>query len=122
MKQIKIIVDTNDADYATEMSVISDKDIKTIMPVIDAINSFKPYKVDGKYSGTHYNNFPYGEAVRADLGEKSPEQLYVMTKKCTKKAFEVFESFLPSTEYGFHTIESIEILNIESIDVLLMGK
>lgn len=105
--EILITVDTNDADYATNISSISAKKLDQIKPLIEAIATFKSYKVKTPLSSKyeHSHNYPYGEMCREDLGEKTPQQLY----KFSDKVFELFEEFLPYNEYGFHTIESIEV-------------
>jgi len=102
MMEITIQVDTNDADYLTEVREISQKDFDVISPLIRAIKAFKPYK------GKHYmesHNYSVGDAYRPDLGEKGPRELYDFSEE----VFEKFEEFLPSAEHGFHTIESITI-------------
>ena len=58
--------------------------------------------MDGSY---HHHNFPTGECLRKDLGEKSPQELYDFDEE----VFELFEDFCPYPEYGFHTIERIEL-------------
>jgi len=111
MKQwsIKITADTNDGDYITEISKISDKNLAKIKPLIAAIKAFEPYKAQGKSgtSWTHSHNYPCGEySPRTDLGEKCPQDIY---KGFTKDIFQILEDLLPYGEYGIHTIKSIEI-------------
>jgi hypothetical protein len=123
-KYVRIVVDTNDADYVETLNEITDNDLAAITPVIEAIKTFEKYTTSSN-SGlkhTHYHNFPTNEALREDLGEKSPEQLYVKTGKCTKKEFEKFCDLLPYSEYGFHTIEKIEILVVSEIILLYPGR
>jgi hypothetical protein len=101
---IKITADSNDGDYVTEMSAISDEDLAKIKPLIAAIKAFKTYTV-GKWS--HHHNYPFGEHLpRTDLGEKSPREIY---EGFDEEVFDIFEDLLPHAEYGIHTIESIEI-------------
>ncbi len=105
---IKITADTNDADYVTEISSISDGDLNKIKPLIAAIKNFKPYKtrVDG-LDWSHSHNYPWGEHLpREDLGEKYPREIY---KGFDEEVFQIFEDLIPHGEYGIHTIESIEI-------------
>lgn len=109
--EITIRVDTNDADYATEVSIVDEITIEVIKPLIEAIKKFKPYQTDTKTAAynkkwKHHHNYPFGECQREDLGEKSPRELYPMFDEDT---FETFESLVPYCEYGFHTIDSIEI-------------
>lgn len=105
---IKIEADTNDADYVMEISTISDEDLNKIKPLIAAIKAFKSYKGRSKSGLTHYhqNNYPHGECLRCDLGEKPPREIY---KGFDEEVFELFEDLLPHGEYGIHTIVSIEV-------------
>ena len=105
---IKIVADTNDADYITKISEISDEDLSKIKPLIAAIKEFKPYKVkkDGM-SWVHGHNYPWGEySPRGDLGEKDSREIY---KGIDEEVFQMFEELIPYGEHGIHTIESIEI-------------
>jgi hypothetical protein len=102
--EITIRVDTNDADYREETSSISQVHLELLKPLFIAIKNFKPYK-SKLYSGKHEHNFPCGECLRDDLGEKSPEDIYGFRDE----EMELLEYYLPSCEYGFHTIESVEI-------------
>lgn len=89
-KYIIITADTNDGDYATEKSVITDEQIKLILPIIEEINK---------------NNGQYG---KGDVGEDfNAEENYGHLEN-----FELFDEFTPYGEYGIHTIESIEILEV----------
>ncbi len=118
MWEIKIKADTNDADYVTEISQISDADLNKIKPLIEAIKAFKPYttKVDGM-TWTHSNNYPHGEyCPREDLGELPPRKVY---KGFNDKVFDIFESYLPFGEHGIHTIISIEVAPVIKWETLL---
>ena len=113
MKEIKIVVDENDADYLTAINDITDKKLEQISPLIITIKHFRQYKTkhknswDDKFSwSTHTSNYPTGEMRREDLGEKEPHEIYL---GYPKSLFELFEEFCPNPEHGFHTIESIEI-------------
>ena len=100
--EITIIVDTNDADFATAVNEISNKELEKLRFLFDAIKKFKPYKNKGHQ---HHYNFPVGECLREDLGEKPPQELYDIDDDL----FELFSEYCPFNEYGFHTIESVEI-------------
>lgn len=117
MLEITITVDTNDGDYATEISEISEEDLETIKPLIAAIKKFKPYKTKSKsgYDLTHDHNYPYDECLREDMGEKSPRDVY----KFNTEVFDIFEDLVPCSEYGFHTIESITTAPLHSKTKLL---
>jgi hypothetical protein len=106
--EITITVDTNDGDYITAVNQISEKDLETIKPLIAAIKKFKPYTTrssKGSYDHSHDSNFPYGDCCREDLGEKTVYELYDFPEE----VFEIFQDFLPGSEYGFHTIDSVEV-------------
>lgn len=106
--ELIIKVDTNDGDYATEVATISDADLDKIKPLIVAIGKFQPYKTKTESGSewTHTHNYPFGEVVREDLGEKEPREYYHGV--VSEDVIDLFEEFLPYSEYGFHTIVSIE--------------
>ena len=108
-KQILIEVDTNDADYMSSANTITDKEIEEIKPVIEAIKNFKPYigTKPNYWKHRHHSNYPTGESCREDLGEKTAEELYGHIP-----GFETFDELLPCPDFGFHSISSIEIIQI----------
>lgn len=110
MLEIKIVVDHNDADYLTSINPISEKDIDRIKPLILMIKNFEPFK-------HNRHNFPTEECVRADMGEKTPIELY--GKYIDHDIIEYFQDLCPWHEYGFHTVESIEIYQVINKEVLL---
>jgi hypothetical protein len=118
---INITADTNDADYISEMSEITDEQLELIRPVITAIKNFKSYKGKSRRGSDwdHGNNFPTEECFRPGLGEKSAEQLYLESRLVTKEQFETFMEFVPSNEYGIHTIKSIQLLHVVEEHTLL---
>lgn len=98
MKQYSITIkaDTNDADYITETSKISEEDLNALRPLITAIKNFKPY-------GDFNHNFPANEYT--NLGEKTVEELY----PDHLDALEIFDGCRPYGEYGIHTIKSVTV-------------
>ena len=68
---------------------------------------------------THSHNFPTGECLRADLGEKSPEELYVDSGLCTLEEFEIFKDLVPYGSYGVHTIRCVELRPVVEVENLL---
>ena len=78
MLEIMIRVDTNDGNYVEVTNIITEAQLKILRPVFEAIKNFKPYKVHG---GEHNHNFPSGECLREDLGEKTPEEIYDLDKE-----------------------------------------
>jgi hypothetical protein len=118
---INITADTNDADYISEIGEISNEQLELIQPVIKAIKNFKSYKGKSK-SGSdwdHGNNFPTGDCYRPDLGEKSAEEIYVESGIVTQEQFDAFMEFVPSNEYGIHTIESVDLFHVTEEHSLL---
>ena len=120
-KYIKITVDTNDADYVSELSKITDEELMKLKPLIEAIKEFKPYEGYGT-SGRkfmHEHNYPSINSEyfpRRDLGEKSPEEIY---PNIDADIHEMFQDMCPFSEYGFHTVESITLLYVSDIEELL---
>lgn len=118
MKQeITITADTNDGDYVTQVSEISENDLSTIKPLIASIKRFKKYK---GYSAsgmpyTHHHNYPFGDCAREDLGEKTLSELYDFDEE----VFELFNDYIPYGEYGIHTIKSITICPLQEKTRLL---
>jgi len=118
-KRVTIVADTNDADYVTAISDIDDDFESYFGELIEAIKNFEPYKGKSKYSTlehTHRHNWPTGELVREDLGEKYPEQIY---SQFPEDMIEAFSEYLPHGEYGIHTIESITISQVQHEKKLL---
>ena len=65
---------------------------------------------------THHNNYPYGEYIRDDLGEKGPRELY---NTIPEEIHEILENYVPYGEHGIYTIESIIVYPKPKIDILL---
>ncbi|MHC1598880.1 MAG: hypothetical protein ACXQT0_04800 [Candidatus Methanofastidiosia archaeon] len=56
-----IKVDTNDADYDVSTTEITEEDLDSIRPIIEAIKNFKPYKSKTRgMNQTHHHNWPAG--------------------------------------------------------------
>ena len=73
MKHFYVEVNTNDADYIGKIVEVDDKVSEKFKPLIEKIKNFQPYNT-GMWR--HNHNFPYGECIREDLGEKHPCELY----------------------------------------------
>jgi len=117
MYEIMIRVDTNDGDYDTNIVDITEEELKSIRPIIATIKKFKAY---GK-NGQHHHNWPSGECCREDLGEKEPEDIYP-DLDFEADAMYLFVDLLPcGSEYGFHTIDRIEVYPKPEKEVLLSG-
>jgi hypothetical protein len=95
--EITIIADTNDGDYITAITEISDEDLEKIKPLIAAIKK-KTEELRGTYNSHNYDTSEYGDC---DYAEKYPN--------FTPNDHTFFQEYCPRGEYGFHTLDSIEI-------------
>lgn len=124
-KFLVVEVDTNDADYDSQTTKITDEQLTRFKPLFEGIKNFHPYKAmdnqkwsDHHMEFIHNHNWPMGEAQREDLGEKSPREIY--SGVVDEKTFLDFEEdFIPYPEYGFHTIESIKVITVVNEEKLL---
>lgn len=114
-----ISVDVNDGDIESHTIEVTEEQALVLGRVAKAIKEFKPYKrtvEDGtlvsSYSleVTHDNNFPTGEMVREDMGQKSAKDYY--KDIISPDDFEEFLELVPWTECGFHTVTGIRILAV----------
>ena len=116
MKTLAVIIDTNDADYITRIIDVDEEDLERFLPLIEKIKNFKPYTVEyeGRYtpswSWSFSNNFPIGDCLRDDLGEKHPKELYDLSDEDYEDFIETFH--LWGTDWGFHTIENIQEITL----------
>ena len=109
MKMLYINVDTNDADYVTAITTITEKDLDKIMPLIQAIKKSKTkyghnYSIDMEEENVWELD---GKDIDAPIGGMAKQY-----PKVSVKVHELFYDHCPSTEHGFHTIESIEVYPI----------
>lgn len=107
MKHFYVEVDTNDADYIGKIVEVEDEIAEKFKPLIEKIKNFKPYETTGR-SGSNWNhdcNFPCGECLREDLGEKHPCELYDIDEETYEEFVETFDLY---AEWGFHTITRIQ--------------
>jgi hypothetical protein len=105
MKKYLIIkADTNDGDYVTEKSEVSDAEIEKIKPIIEVIAAC-----------TEDHNFPDGECSDPD----ELENLYLESGLLTEQQLDFIKPYIPYGEYGVHTIESVEILVVSEEITLL---
>ena len=98
-KYIIIKADTNDADYVTEVSEITDEQIELIKPIIEAIKNAPK----DKHGWGH--NYETEEMINKADAKKLYGHL---------EGFEIFNSFVPygdSNYPGIHTIKSVKIVS-----------
>lgn len=113
MKKIVIKADINDADFVTQVSQITEKEIKTIE---SAISKLIPYRSTTRWD----KGIPYRTGELAELRHKSCWKNYVTQNIITKKEAETLNAFLPSGDpnfTGIHTISKIEI--VEDVKTIL---
>ena len=97
-KYIVVEADTNDGDYITEKSLISDEKIEQLKVALAKL---------GNQNGIPWNT---GDMVNEKRGRLSPDTMY--GEILTKQELDLIEEFVPHGEYGVHTIESMEILEV----------
>jgi len=88
-KYIIIKADTNDGDYITKKSKITDEQIELIKPIIKEI----------KKQHNEYRILDCGNTAEKFYG--------------SLPNFDFFDNLVPHGEYGVHTIESIEVLVVQ---------
>ena len=106
MKTLLVTVDYNDADYISGIVTLEDQDYERFLPVIEAINNFKPYITEW---GPQYSNW---ESCRPDLVDKS---IYEVYHEFSIELLDEFNEKItgklnnPESDYGsFHSIINIQ--------------
>ena len=110
MKHIVIVRgDTNDADYITKETILTDENTEILRKVTKAI---KQRNTDNN-DKPNWHNWDNSEFRRGSVIDEYEELL-------TEDDIEYFsDEFVPYGEHGIHTIESIRIVKIaEDIDLL----
>lgn len=103
-KYIIIQADTNDADYISNKSEITDEELEIIMPVIKAIRA---YEDDETIKKQKWN---WDVEGNKDL---TPDERYLKSGLVTEEAFDYFNEFCPhSGDTPVHSIDSIELLEV----------
>ena len=107
-KYIIIEADTNDGDYITERSEISDEQIEKFKVILGKLPRMEIY--GGGFSSD----------IRWESGEMGDTQEELVEEGIlTEDEAEWFSQYLPYGEYGIHTIQSIDILVVaEEINLL----
>lgn len=110
MKHFYVVVDINDADYVGKIVKVDEKTFEHFKPLIEKIKNFQPYNT-GRWR--HDHNFPCGECLREDLGEKHPMEMYNLTEEeydCFVDTFSLY-----GCEFGFHTIKTIQEVTLGEV-------
>lgn len=102
-KKLEMVIkaDPNDADYIYRTSDISEEDLKRFAPIFKAIKKRTKEIEEGGGSGRGIYNWPEHERARE---ENTLQDIY---KDIDPDLLEEFRDYVPSDEYGVHTIESI---------------
>lgn len=104
--QVLVIGDTNDGDYVTQETILTDEAYDQLLPLLYKVAGIlrQPIKHQTKH-GPQLHNWPNGETLRDDLGELAPNDLY--KDLLTEEEYETFDELVPYGEYGIHTITHI---------------
>jgi hypothetical protein len=121
---LKIVADSNDADYHTELNLIDSDTLEKLKPLIKAISKFKPYTFEensefGMIGFSHSHNWPRGEyCYRPDLGGKTIYEIYNQIDSNLIDEFD--DEWMPNGNEGnIHTIDSIELIEVSKTTKLL---
>ena len=98
-KYIEIKGDTNDGDYVSERTEVTDAQIEEIKPVIEAIKNSE---------AQHGFNFDTSEYQNNDA-----EEVYGNID-----GFSMFRRMVPHGEHGIHSIDSIIILEAKETKLI----
>lgn len=108
---VEVTVDTNDADYVTEVFLLSENELNVLRPLFAAIK--QKTEEAHKNNVRNFYNYP-----RCEYRSETPEGVYPEFTDIIDHGLgwdpcsliEVFEELcMPMTEYGFHTITSIKV-------------
>lgn len=95
--------DSNDADYVSEENEIDPKgeDYQAVKRCIEAIRNS---------DANHCYNWPLSEHIRETPGEIYPE--------LSAGDIEIFNEYFPSIEGGTHSVECVELREVEILERL----
>ena len=120
--EIRITADHNDGDYITVINNITEQEWLIIKPLCKAIADMdkilaadRKAKHEDNYVMKYDWNQSNYDAINASGGRGYllPQELY---PEITEEQFETFNELTPwCGEYGFHTIESVELCLIPEI-------
>lgn len=110
-RTIRVIADTNDADYIDRIQTLNEEDLPTILKVVAAIKEFDARTRRGSGQYNWYAGGYYGR------NRPGPREVY--EDVLTEEEIELFEDYCPCGEDGIHTIESVEIYEVINKEKLL---
>lgn len=116
--ELVITGDENDADYVTSVNEITEEKLQELLPVIEVIRTEalrrKQEVIDGgQQQFFSFHNWPTDHHVD-DIA--SPQKLY---PSLTPEQIEAFETFLPMSNTGIHTVTRIAYYPITEKTTLL---
>lgn len=99
---IAVEADTNDADYVRSFIKLDKNfDINRLKNIIEVLK---------QNDGTWYTG---------DLCYKDRDTRLIYKDKLTENDIDMMNSYIPGSDYGIHTITSIEIIEVNNIEKLL---
>lgn len=101
MFEIVVVADENDADYLTKISTIDLETLKKLMPILQVIKNNDNVWEDGE-RGSPYSTYGHGD----DIADDDPD--YYGPVLLTKDQIKLMEKYMPYSEYGLHTLISVE--------------
>ena len=106
-KYLLVIADSNDGDYLHSLTEITDEQIEELKPIIAVVkNVYDTAVKEKKWNDRHnWENGEYGHGI-------TPQNLYVETGLLTEEQVDIFEEYVPYGEYGVHTIEHINVVEL----------
>lgn len=109
-KYIIVVADTNDADYITNKREITDEQLEALKPVFKVLLDRRAKLNEDR--DKNWNEFRHNWEIGEFARKKTPENLYIETELLTEEQVELFNNFVPNGEYGIHTIEQIDIIEV----------
>lgn len=119
---IIITADENDADYVRKETLVNAQDFKQIKILLEKVaEAIKAKNVDSDWYKNKWpmryidGDFSFDEDNEDD-GEEYPFALYKMYENyLTRGEIDAFNKYVGSSEYGVHTIKSIEAYPVKKV-------
>jgi hypothetical protein len=102
---LSVRADTNDADYVSSFREITPELLEKIKPILTEIKNCK-----------NVYNFPTGDHA---IGEVHAEEMYVKDRGVSQHVFNAFSGYVPSAEFGIHTIDKVIVYEVASEEKLI---
>lgn len=102
LKLLAIRADTNDADYVTEITVVTQEDLDMMLPLINAVIN---YSSKPGYEGKH----------NWEANQYSQNPPYKAYAEFGREVLDMFAYYVPTSENGVHSIEDISIIEVSKV-------